>query len=229
MLKYAVKMYSREVFVSSTYWLILVLLLGTEYFAASQYKKPLAFIELLQFIAIPLYIFLVSTVFFTEDKVLTFELVMFRNWSTVAFGRLSSLLISLAPFTIATLLIAGHYYSGTFTAPIFITILFYSTAIILSTVIGGGSRLYVLSMGLLFMLPFSSLVLIQNQAGLGNPVQGFMGYLTYLFAPVYGSYAASSGILLVDSNMANWVVFVLSVLLGVAYPPVFRTREVHPG
>lgn len=229
MLRYAVKMYLREVFMGPIYWVVLGVLLGTEYFAVSQYKGGLTLVELLQFITIPVYIFLVSTVFFTEDKVLIFELVMFRDWFKVPLGKLLSLLLSLVPFTVVTLLIAEHYHAGTFIVPILTAILFYSTAIIFSTVVGGGSRLYVLSMGLLFMLPLSSLVLVQNQASLGNPLQGFMGYITYLLAPVYGSYAVSSGILLVDSNMANWIALVLSVLLGVAYPFVFKRREVHPG
>ncbi|WP_297436567.1 hypothetical protein [Thermococcus sp.] len=229
MLRYVVRMYLKEIFTGSTYWIILGVLLWSEYFAASQFKGELALVEMLQFIAIPVYIFLVSTVFFTEDKVLTFELVMFRDWSTVAVGRLLSLFLSLTPFTVATVLIVGHYHAGTFMVPISVAVLLYSTTIILSTVIGGGSKLYVLSMGLLFMLPFSSLVLIQNQASLGNPVHGAMGYLTYLFAPVYGSYAVSSRILLVDSNLANWIVFGLSVFLGIGYPFIFKRREVHPG
>ena len=229
MLKYAVKMYLREIFSGSVYWIVLGILLGSEYFAASQFKGRLALVELLQFIAIPVYIFLVSSIFFSDNKVLTFELVMFRDWSTVSTGRLLSTLISLIPFTALTLLIEWHYQVGTVMWPTLLAIFFYSVIIMFSTVIGGGGRLYVLSMGLLFMLPFSSLVLIQNQASLGNPVHGVMGYLSYLFAPVYGSYAVSSGILLVNPNTANWIVFLLSVLLGMAYPLVFKGREVHPG
>ncbi|AJC72817.1 hypothetical protein X802_09215 [Thermococcus guaymasensis DSM 11113] len=213
---------------NTTYWVILGLLLGAEYFAATQYESSLAFVELLQFIAIPIYIFLVSTVFFTEDKVLTFELVLFRKWSTVARGRLLSLLLSILPFMIFTVFLAGHYNRNDLIAPISVAILFYSSAVLISTTIGGGSRLYVLSMGLLFMLPFSSLVLIQNQANIGNPVQGFMGYLTYLFAPIYGSYAVSSGILLVNVDKANLGILLFSFLLGLGYLYIFERREVYP-
>ncbi len=133
-------MYLREVFMGPIYWVVLGVLLGTEYFAVSQYKGGLTLVELLQFITIPVYIFLVSTVFFTEDKVLTFELVMFRDWFKVPLGKLLSLLLSLVPFTVVTLLIAEHYHAGTFIVPILTAILFYSTTIIFSTVVGGGEQ-----------------------------------------------------------------------------------------
>ena len=228
MLRYAIKMYLREVFVNTTYWIILGILISAEYFSATQYKSSLAFIELLQFIAIPIYIFLVSTVFFTGDKVLTFELVLFKKWSTVALGRLFSLLFSIVPFMIPTVFLAWQYNQNNLIVPISITIIFYSTAVLISTTIGGENQLYVLSMGLLFMLPFSSLVLIQNQANIGNPVHGFIGYLTYLFAPVYGSYAVSSGILLVNANKANHGILLISFLLGLSYLYIFERREVYP-
>jgi len=228
MLKYTIKMYLREILCNTTYWAVLIILLLSEYFSIIQYRGDLAFVEVTQFIAVPVYIFLVSTPFFTEDRVLTFELVMFRDWPSVALGRLLALLVAILPFSALVMLMVGAHNSDPFILPILTSSLFYGTLVLLSTAVGGGSRAYVLSMGILFMLPFSSLVLVQNQVSLGNQVQGFTGYLTYLLAPVYGRSVVHSGMMLIDPTLANNICIFLAGAWALVYLIVFVRREVHP-
>ncbi|MDV3104826.1 hypothetical protein [Thermococcus waiotapuensis] len=228
MLKYAIKMYLREIFYNATYWAISAILLLSEYFSITQYRGDLAFVETTQFIVVPVYLFLVSVPFFTEDRVLTFELVMFREWSSVAVGRLLALLVSILPFSTLVMLMASVRDSDPFILPILASSLFYGTLVLLSTAVGGGSKAYVLSMGILFMLPFSSLVLVQNQVSLGNPVQGFAGYLTYILAPVYGRSVVQSGMMLTNPTLANDICIFLAGIWALVYLIVFIRREVHP-
>ncbi|ASJ03029.1 hypothetical protein A3L09_07045 [Thermococcus profundus] len=228
MLKYSTEMYLKEILASSTYWLVLALLLGTEYFAITQYKEDLAFVEVLQFIAIPVYIFLVAVPFFTEDRVLTFELVMFRDWLTVPLARMLSLLIALLPFLLTTIGIAWGMNEQPFALPILASTLFYASLVLLITVFGGGGKVYILSMGALFMLPFSSLVLIQNQASMGNTVGGLIGYLTYIMSPVYGLHVHNSGVLTISASAGNDVTFLLSAVWMILYLLISQVRNVKP-
>ncbi|NJF25879.1 hypothetical protein [Thermococcus sp. Bubb.Bath] len=228
MLKYSTETYLKEILANSTYWLVLALLLGAEYFAVTQYKGNLAFVEVLQFIVIPVYIFLVAVPFFTEDRVLTFELVMFRDWLTVPLARMLSLLASLLPFLLTTVGIAWGMGERSFALPILASTLFYASLVLLITVFGGGGKVYVLSMGALFMLPFSSLVLIQNQASMGNTVGGLIGYLTYVMSPVYGLHVHHSGVLAISISAGNDVTFLISALWMVSYLLVSQVRNVRP-
>ncbi len=228
MLKCALKMYLEEIFNHFTYLMVFGILLIAQYFAITQYKGDMAFVELLQFIVIPVYLFLVLVAFFTGDKVLTFELVLFRDWLTVALARLISLIISLIPFVVTTALVAHLHNAGSLIEPMIASTLFYATLVLLSTLIGGSGKLYVLSMGVLFVLPFSSIALIQTQAELGTPAHGISAYLSYLFSPVYGTFSAHSGSLIINLDKANTLTFSLSLIWILIYLGTFGRRNVHP-
>ncbi len=135
MLKCALKMYLEEIFNHFTYLMVFGILLIAQYFAITQYKGDMAFVELLQFIVIPVYLFLVLVAFFTGDKVLTFELVLFRDWLTVALARLISLIISLIPFVVTTALVAHLHNAGSLIEPMIASTLFYATLVLLSTLL----------------------------------------------------------------------------------------------
>ena len=228
MLRYTVRMYLREIFNHSTYLMVFGILLIAQYFAITQYKGDMAFVELLQFIVIPVYLFLILVAFFTGDKVLTFELVLFRDWFTVALSRLISLMVSLIPFITTTALIAHLHNADNLICPTIASTLFYSTLVLLSTLMGGSGRLYVLSMGVLFVLPFSSIALIQTQAELGTPAHGVSAYLSYLLSPVYGTFSAHSGSLIINLHAANTLTFGLSLVWILIYLGTFGRRNVQP-
>ncbi|WP_456366687.1 hypothetical protein [Thermococcus sp.] len=227
-LKLTVRTYAKEAMGSIFFWEILGFLALSE--AGIHYlypKNQLPLVEFIQFLGMPLYLFLVFNVMFQENRVTAFEIALFAGWRDVAYGRFITALLSQAPFlAVNSLLLLVWGYDRVMWALIAMGLI-YSGALLMVTLVGSKSGSYVLSMIFLFILPISGLALLQAQASLGNTVKGFMAYLVYILSPVYTAYAEGSGLLELSKRGLVLTVAMLTAILYVLYAFSFRFRNLR--
>ncbi len=226
MLKLTVKTYAREIMGPIFFWEILGFLILSEIGVHYLYpRNQLPLVQFIQFLGMPLYLFLVFNVMFQESRVTAFEIALFAGWKEVTYGRLITILLSQIPFLGMTAFLLSVWGYERIMWALIAMGLVYSGVLLMVTLVGSKSGSYVLSMAFLFILPLSGVVLLQTQGSLGSTVNGFVAYLVYLASPVYAAYAEGSGLLKLNEENLVLAIVMLTVMLHVLYIVFFRVRN----
>jgi len=213
-----IKWYSYGIFKWPLFEILIGFILILEYFALSYYKSTLnPFVDLMQLLIIPIYVFLIHTVFFTNSKVLIFELSIFKNYRKLAIGKITAAYLGFIPFIIGTLIILEYFNKLNLFMPVLLSLIIYSSFMFIISLSAKSVVNYISSMILLFLLPTGVISLVSTHMQMGMKIKGVYGYTSYLFAPLYSAHYYSIGEITLNPTNGLLFAFLTSLILYIIY------------